>query len=86
MPAGVIFKYAETGGEAMRFSDEDEIEQWYAGEKEKLDTAFAAAILGKEEKIASEKAKYEAKLKALIEAKPSATPELKNKAGHSPGS
>jgi hypothetical protein len=49
----------------MGFADEDELEQWYAAEKEKLDETFMLAMDGKQETSKS-KEQYSAGLKKLI--------------------
>ena len=50
----------------MRFADEDEVDEWYRLEKDKLDEAFMNAIEGRMDSEPKERAKYEAHLKALI--------------------
>jgi hypothetical protein len=49
----------------MGFNDEDELEQWYSEEKEKLDATFMAEMVGKED-TSAEKKRYTAALKKLI--------------------
>jgi len=49
-----------------KFQDEDELEQWYADEKERLDAAFAREIEGKQGDTSHAKEKYSGGLKKLI--------------------
>ena len=51
----------------MRFQSEDELEQWYSDQKERLDESFGKAILGKHDRVPREKERYSAELKKLTQ-------------------
>jgi hypothetical protein len=70
----VIFKYDENRsrfaedagvGAKMGFHDEDEIENWYSEQKEKLEEQFMSSVAGKQDS-ASAKEHYDESLKKLI--------------------
>ena len=50
----------------MNFKTEEEIEEWYAAEKEKLETEFLKSIKKDKEKIPKYREKFDADMKRLI--------------------
>jgi len=50
----------------MNFKTEEEIEEWYAAEKEKLETEFLKSINKDKEKIPKYREKFDADMKRLI--------------------
>ena len=49
-----------------RFQDEEELEQWYSDEKERLDTEFSKAIEGNYDHAEGARSRYNSELKRLV--------------------
>jgi hypothetical protein len=66
MNASTIFKYTGKNGIGMAYKSEEDLELWYAAEKERLSEEFLKGIDQNKDNTPSFKAKFDAEMKKLI--------------------